>query len=505
MTDLRLFIDAFHFIRPAWLVLVPVIVVIWFFVRRRATRPAMELEGIAAHLRRALTVGGGKRRLVLPIDGAALALVLAALGAAGPTWSRVPDPFVAQTAPLVIVLKVTSSMEQEDLAPSRLERSKQKIRDLLELRAGGRTALIAYAGTAHSVVPMTEDPNVVQPYLEGLSPEVMPEDGDDAAAALELAQNDLAKENAPGGILFVTDAIETVDVSAIDAVEEASIAVLAMLPGGTNDRGIDSLGISVVRATPDDGDVRTLDRQLNAAYQRALTEEGTQPWDDRGWILGWPAALLALLWFRRGWTMRWSLFLALSMGIMPPAPAQAEGIADWFFTPDQQGRIAYQRKHFDQAAELFVDPIWKGEALSRDGQYSEAAKVLARLDTADAAFREGLAHVKGREYREGIAAFEEALKRDPDYPGAAENLETAKQILDYVETAREQSDTGEESGEGADDVVFDNEDARGADTQIQGADEEGGLLTAEQWMNTVDTDPGDFLRQRFAIEAARGQ
>jgi Ca-activated chloride channel family protein len=30
------------------------------------------------------------------------------------------------------------------------------------------------------------------------------------------------------------------------------------------------------------------------------------------------------------------------------------------------------------------------------------------------------------------------------------------------------------------------------------------MLTAEQWMNTVDTSTGDFLRQRFAIEAAQG-
>jgi Ca-activated chloride channel homolog len=501
VTEIQLFLDAFHFLRPAWLLLVPVIALIWFLVRRRATRPAQETEGVASHLRKALTVGGGRKGHVLPIDGVALGLVLAALGAAGPTWSRVPDPFVAQTAPLVIALKVTSSMTDDDLAPTRLERAKQKIRDLLELRAGGRTALIAYAGSAHSVVPMTEDPGVVQPYLQGLTPDVMPKDGADAVAALELARSTLAKENTPGGILFVADSVDTPDVNALGNIEGTSLALLAMLPDGVNDQGVDRLSVPVIRVTPDDGDVHTLERTLNAAYERALTEEGTQPWDDRGWMLGWPAALLGLLWFRRGWTMRWSFLLVLGIGMMPSPPAQAEGIADWFLTSDQQGRLAYQRKDYDRAAELFADPMWKGEALYRDGQYSEAAKVLARLDTADAAFHEGMAHIRGREYREGIAAFETALQRDSNFPGAAENLKTAKAILDYVETTREQSDTGEEAGEGADDIVLDNEDARGVDTQIQGGDE-GELLTADQWMNTVDTDPGDFLRQRFAIEDA---
>ena len=61
---------------------------------------------MAPHLRAALTVGGAGRLRLLPIDGVALALALLVLGASGPTWSRQPDPFVAQSAPLVIALKV---------------------------------------------------------------------------------------------------------------------------------------------------------------------------------------------------------------------------------------------------------------------------------------------------------------------------------------------------------------------------------------------------------------
>jgi Ca-activated chloride channel family protein len=81
----------------------------------------------------------------------------------------------------------------------------------------------------------------------------------------------------------------------------------------------------------------------------------------------------------------------------------------------------------------------------------------------------------------------------------------AKEIVDYVEEAREQSDTGEDTGEGADDVVLDNEANRGAETEMEAPAAGGeGMLTTEQWMNTVDTSTGDFLRQRFAIEAAQG-
>jgi Ca-activated chloride channel family protein len=119
-----------------------------------------------------------------------------------------------------------------------------------------------------------------------------------------------------------------------------------------------------------------------------------------------------------------------------------------------------------------------------------------------------MAHMKSRGYRDGVRAFETALARDPDYPGAADNLGVAREIVDYVESVREQSDTGEEMGIGADDVVFDNEAGKGTDIQMEARETRGeAILTTEQWMNTVDTRTGDFLRSRFQLEvgtATRG-
>lgn len=505
MIDIGLILDAFHFIRPLWLVLVPVIGAVWWIVRRTRVRREVPAKGLAPHLRAALSMGASRRRRPQPIDGVALALALAAVGAAGPTWSRMPDPFMAQSAPLAVVLKVTPSMQETDVAPSRLERGKQKIRDLLDLRAGARTALFAFAGTAHGVVPMTEDPTVVAPYLEGLTPDVMPMPGAVAADALAMAAEAVAREDAPGGILFVADAIDPADVAALNAAS-VPLAVLAMLPEGTDDRGLDQLTAPVERVTPDDGDIRRIDRLLNAAYRRAMLDDTEQPWLDRGHWLAWPAALLTLLWFRRGWTMRWAAVCALAAGLALPQPARADGVADWFLTPDQQGRLAVQRTDFERAAELFVDPLWRGYALYRDGQYEEAVAVLDRVETAQAAFIQGMAHIKSRSYRDGVRAFEAALERDPDYPQAAENLKTARDIVTYIERVREESDTGEESGIGADEVVFDNESERGAETTMEAQqDNDGaGLMTTDQWMSTVDTRTGDFLRQRFALEASGG-
>ncbi len=63
--------------------------------------------GLAPHLRDALTLRTNDRKRLLPVDWVAAIISLALIGAAGPAWTRIPDPFVAQTAPMVVILKVT--------------------------------------------------------------------------------------------------------------------------------------------------------------------------------------------------------------------------------------------------------------------------------------------------------------------------------------------------------------------------------------------------------------
>ncbi|WP_068111481.1 VWA domain-containing protein [Tropicimonas marinistellae] len=504
-------IAALHLLRPIWCLLLPVVAFIWWRVRRRQTAGEKPPTGIAPHLAEALTVGAGGARRIYAIDGVALALCLTILAAAGPTWSRVPNPLLAQTAPLVVALKVSESMQAPDVPPNRLERARFKILDLVNRRAGARTALIAYAGTAHRVAPLTDDPNILRAMLEALSPEVMPVPGDNATAALAFAREDLASSETPGAILFVLDALNSADAAAFAETDADAdgppVLFLQVAPEGDPGAALSQIPPDrVIRLTADDSDLAQIERAAESAYRAALLGDERLDWDDRGWMLGWLVVPLFLLWFRRGWTMRWALLLAAGLGAGGAAPARADPV-DWFFTPDQQGMMAYRNKDFARAGELFLDPMWRAQAMFRAGQYPAAADVYARLDTAAAAFGEGMARTRNREYRPAIAAYERALELQPDFPEAAWNLEVTKAILDFVETAREQSDTGEEAGIGADDVVFDNEAQRGAETQKDYAQEEAqaDFQTADQWMRSVDTDMGDFLRQRFLQENAAGE
>lgn len=271
-----------------------------------------------------------------------------------------------------------------------------------------------------------------------------------------------------------------------------------MLPNGGQIPQLDGLRIAtIVPFSGDDRDITRLNRGITRSFSAALGEDDRVDWQDRAWMLAWPVALIALLWFRRGWVIRWG-FVALLF--LPPTGARADGWRDWFLTPDQQGQIAMTRKDYAAASTLFQDPYHSGYAQLKAGQYAEASETFAQLSTPEAAFAEGMARIRNRQYRPAIAAFETALELRPDWPEAAYNLAVAQAILAEVELTREQSDTGEEAGIGADDVVFDNEAGLGADTTQQAETGDAAPLSADQWISAIDTDMQDFLRSRFVLE-----
>lgn len=305
-------------------------------------------------------------------------------------------------------------------------------------------------------------------------------------------------------MLLVADEIDRADIPALEVHLRGGGAPVIVLLIARDDAPREALrgvrGLRVVPMTPDDGDVAAVSRHVDAAYQAALAQDDRQKWDDRGWLPILPALLIALLWFRRGWTMRWTASL-LALALLPLAgPSRAEGLADWFWTPDQQGRRAYENRDFAEAADLFEDPAWRAVALYRAGRYEDAAEMFGRLDGSDALIAKGMAQIRQGSYREGAATMQEAVDLDPANTLAARNLEIARAIVAHVDASRRSSS----ADDGADEIVFDEEMEEGQEAQPV-MTEQLELQAAEQWMRTVDTRMEDFLRTRLALEAEAGQ
>jgi Ca-activated chloride channel family protein len=67
-----------------------------------------------------------------------------------------------------------------------------------------------------------------------------------------------------------------------------------------------NVGASFTNITVDDSDVRRVSRRIESHFNAALAQEGQTKWKDMGYWLIFPMAILALFWFRRGWTISWS-------------------------------------------------------------------------------------------------------------------------------------------------------------------------------------------------------
>ncbi len=302
-------IDAFHFIRPWWLLtLLPATILIWIIWRHqdsaRAWRNIMD-----PHLLSALMTGQSTQKTIRPVTLMATVWLIGSLALAGPTWNLEPSPFAEDQAALIIILKVTGSMAEQDVQPSRAERAVQKIHDLLKLRSGSRAALIAYSGSAHLVMPLTKDASIINSFAADLSPKIMPREGDAAAEALALANQQLENAGLSGSILFIADSLP----DSLNFTAEKNTAPVQVLGMIGND-GTETLrsasqksGATFTPVTVDDSDVKRLSKLVETSFSARPDEnESGSHWQDRGWWLTIVIAGLGLWWFRPGWVIAWN-------------------------------------------------------------------------------------------------------------------------------------------------------------------------------------------------------
>ena len=303
------FVENFHFLRPWGLLLGVPAIALWWFARQGADTTRRWRQVIDPELLKALVVGGTSGPRFGPHDLLLLGWLVAAVAIAGPSWQREPSPFAETSAPVMIVLKVTPSMVTPDLAPTRLDRARQKIGDLLKVRDGMPAGLVAYAGSAHLVLPPTQDAGVVVGMAGALAPDIMPREGDRLGDAVTLAAKVLRDGGQGGSILVVADTVAPGQTEALRQIGgHPPIVFLAMAPPASVDAdasleaAVSALDARKVETTIDNADVAAISRRLADAPGAAAASE-VERWEEAGYWLVPLIALIGLLWFRRGWVL----------------------------------------------------------------------------------------------------------------------------------------------------------------------------------------------------------
>jgi Ca-activated chloride channel family protein len=189
--------------------------------------------------------------------------------------------------------------------------------------------------------------------------------------------------------------------------------------------------------------------------------------------------------------------------LLSTAATAEDRFIDWWLTPDQQGQRLSARGDFGAAAERFRDPMRRGVALFRAGDFEAAAAVFGRISTAEAAFNRGNSLVMSGKYEEAISSYDRALQLRRGWSEAEENRRIARIRLERRQPPDDDAD-GTGGKLGADEIVFDERGAKGSSEQvIEGEQGPSDQELRAIWLRRVQTRPADFLRSRFAYQLAR--
>jgi Ca-activated chloride channel family protein len=520
----------FHFLTPLWfLALLPLAVLLWAAARAGSGVNAWR-KVVDERLLAALLVGdaSGARRW-WPMWLLAAGWSIAVIALANPTFERQQIPAFRSDAARVIALDLSRSMLADDLTPTRLDRARYKLADIVRRTADGQVALVAFAGDAFAVVPLTDDGQTLLAMLDALSPEVMPVQGSRPDLAIALGAELLQQAGARAGevVLLTDDAGGERALAAAQRLRAAGhrLAVIgvgtpegAAVPGVQTSRGdvVARLDVQALRAlaasgggdyaslSTGDADLEQVLREPVRSALSATDPMLTESWKELGPWIALALLPLAALAFRRGWLLAVAC-VAVNLSLLAPRPALALGWDDLWQRRDQQAAAALDAGDYQRARELAADPARTGTASYRLGDYDAAAEAFAAGDDAEHHYNRANALVRAGRLEDAIAAYDEALARDPAHGDAAHNKEQVERLLRQQQaqqpSGQDQQD-GEQGGEGQSGEEQPGQDQSGQDQS--GRDQSG---SGESDPKASDPDDSDQDRsgQDGAEQAHSGE
>ncbi|MEP6484987.1 MAG: VWA domain-containing protein [Rudaea sp.] len=505
------FFSNFHFLRPLWLLALVAVPVIWAALSRRTSDAGAWRGVVDAHLLDDLLVRTGtKTPSSAPRWLAVAGWVVACFALAGPAWEQLPQPLYQNRAARVIVFELGATMSAQDIKPSRFERARYKIADILSRSGDSQSALIAYSGDAFVVAPLTDDTNTVANLVDALDPTVMPVQGNSTGRAIDLAVKLIQGAGLhEGEIVLLADSAGPDAGVAARRARNAGVGVSIIGVGSTqgapvplaqggflkNSAGdialpkLDSEGLMSLaregggRYAPISSDPSDLDAVLdNLAPHSAAAAQAQQVTTTRYLDRGpWFVLLLlpiALSGFRRGWLMFVPLVLAAHA-----QPASAFSWSDVWQRPDQQAQSQLDAGNAKQAQALARDPLLRGSAAYRAGDMADAAQDFQAVESADARYNAGNALAKQQRFKEALAAYDDVLRLNPDMADAKANKQAVeawmkKQDDQNQKDKQDKNDSKDHQGKDQQDKGSSGD--KGADQQKDPSDQSSSSADSKQ-------------------------
>lgn len=449
----------FHFIRPWWLLAFLGLFLMLLLLKKMRYYQSPWQRFLPAHLAIALvensqnktahasSPSSQKRYGLKPlIIGTCTILALA-----GPAWQKLPQPVYQLERGAVVIMDMSYSMFATDVKPNRLTRARYKAIDLLKQINEGDVGLIAYAGDAFIISPLTQDSKNIELLLPSLSPDIMPSYGANALAALTLADKTLKNAgHVSGDIYWFTDDIDTEEMSDIYQWANANRHQVNILGIGSKAGAPitlssgkllkDNSGAIVIPKLPEsrlsaiaqrsrgvyrtmtnnDSDIKALTAHLTANLTDNLNDkvdvsskdqpnapqlmQGDQYQEQGPWLLIIILPLL-LTYFRRGsailaitWLMPLSLLLSLTS--ISPTSYASEAAASESLAKSVTDPLT------NSVGQLWQD-LWQTSDQQAQQHFQQQDYQQAAQQFEDSQWQ-GSAHYKAGDYQQALQAFKQS-------------------------------------------------------------------------------------------------
>lgn len=428
-------LPALHWARPQllWALCVLPLIALWAW--RRGRDAGRWQQAVDPHLLPHLLQASGKGARRWPW-AVLLGWTLAVLAQAGPGWTQQAQPLLQPQSPLVVVLDLSTRITATDLPPSRLLQARAKLASLLQQRQGGQLALVVYADDAYTVAPLTDDVANIGLYLDALSPQVMPADGQRTDRALDWATRLLQRSGLSAGqVLLLTDSADAAAIEAARQARSQGVQVSVIGLGTTTGAAYRDTRGQIANAALDEASLRRLADAGGGRYQRLASDTtdlraldllradrsvgesergAVRQWLDQGYWLLPPLMLLALLAFRRRSAVLSVLLLVGVVGLQP-APVLAQATASAAAPAGARSSLWLRD---DQRRQQQLE---KGVQAYHAGDFNTAARMFEGVRTAEGWYNLGNARARQGDLDGAVQAYDHALSRRPGMPDAVAN------------------------------------------------------------------------------------
>ncbi|MFV0626425.1 MAG: tetratricopeptide repeat protein [Alphaproteobacteria bacterium] len=465
------FIENFHFLRPLWLLtlIIPVVFYLKYF---KGSKNKSSWEKICDKnlLNFLLIRGSSKIRKKLGYLSM-IGLISTIIAIAGPTWKKEETPNIKPENPVMILLNLSTDMQETDIKPSRLKAAKYKISDFLKDIKQAEAGLIVYTNEPFLITPITEDINVIINLLPSIETDIMPSNGDRLDRAINLVIENMKNAGFRTGniLLFTADSSQKLDlvIQAAKLAENSGYKLNIINMSSENNEKLEHIAKvsngTYAQYNVNDSDIDNISNAMNQEMSNLLkkSENMSSLWVEYGYFLCIIPLLCCLYFFRRG-----ILVLTFIVGFSQTAHAS-------FFENDNQQALRYYKSgRYEKAAQTFNDPKWLGATYYRQGEFEKSYQEFSKDNSITGLYNQGNALAKSGKIDDAIKKYEEVLEKKPTHEQAKFNLEYLKKQKEQQQQNQQSSQQENEKDENKNDQKQDGQNQQNQQNKEQNSGNE---------------------------------